>query len=160
MPCGVYSAPPHRQGGPLPLWTGGERRPVFLLPSAWGSHYSLLPLLTTYYLLLTTYYFNSYFLSFFSPFTKKTLTNFNIQGSCFANYMGHPSADNTYNFSYNTNNFSFSPNNFSDSPRNFSDFPAIFGIKKWRYPDLPGYLHFRTTKIQNFWAKCKSVNFR
>ena len=82
-----------------------------------------------YSLLLTTYR-NSYFLSFFSPFTKKTLTNFNILCTCFVNYKGHPSAENTHNFSENTNNFSFSPNNFSDSPRNFTDFPAIFGIKK------------------------------
>ena len=121
------------------------------------THY-LLP--TTYYLLLTTYYLNSYFLSFFSPFTEKTLTNFNIHTTCFGNYKGPASPENTHNFSYNTNNFSFSPNIFSDSPSNFTDFPTIFGIKKWRYPDLPRYLHYRSTKIINFQAKCKSVNFR
>ena len=64
-------------------------------------------------------------MSFFSPFTEKTLTNFNIQGAGFVNYKGHPSAENTHNFSYNTNIFSFSPNNFSDLPSNFTDFPAI-----------------------------------
>ena len=77
---------------------------------------------TTYYLLLTTSYFNSYFLSFFSPFAEKTLTNFNIHTACFVNYKGPASADNTHNFYKNTNNFSFSPNNFSDSPSNFTDF--------------------------------------
>ena len=76
----------------------------------------------TYYLLLTTYYLNSNFLSFFSPFTKKTLTNFNIHTTCFANYKGLASADNTHNFYKVTNNFSFSPNIFSDSPSNFTDF--------------------------------------
>ena len=120
--------------------------------------YSLLP--TTYYLLLTTYYLNSYFLSFFSPFAKKTLTNFNIHTTCFGNYKGPASAENTHNFYKVTNNFSFSPNNFSDSPSNFSDFPEIFGKKSGDTPDLLGYLHFRTTKIINFRAKCKSVNFR
>ena len=35
-----------------------------------------------YNLLLTTY-LNGYFLSFFSPFAEKTLTNFNIQVACF-----------------------------------------------------------------------------
>ena len=114
---------------------------------------------TTYYLLPTTYS-NRYFLSFFSFYAEKTLTNINIHATCFANYMGPASAENTNNFSYNTNNFSFSPNNFSDSPSNFPDFPAIFGIKKWRYPDFSGYLHVCTTKIINFGAKCKSVNFR
>ena len=78
-------------------------------------------LLTTYYLLLTTY-FNSYFLSFFSPFAEKTLTNFNIHTTCFVNYKGPASAENTHNFSYNTHNFSFSPNIFSDSPSNFTVF--------------------------------------
>ena len=82
--------------------------------------YSLL--LTTYYLLLTTYYLNSYFLSFFSPSTEKTLTNFNIHTACFVNYKGPASAENTHNFFENTNNFSFSPNIFSDSPSNFPDF--------------------------------------
>ena len=75
-----------------------------------------------------------YFLSFFSPFPKKTLTNFNIHPTYFVNYKGHTSAENTYNFSYNTNNFSFSPNIFSDSPSNFTDFPAIFGIKRVEIP--------------------------
>ena len=89
--------------------------------------YSLLP--TTYYLLLTTYYLNSYFLSFFSPFTEKTLTNFNIQGAGFVNYKGLTSDKVTNNFYKNTNNFSFSPNNFSDSPSNFTDFSAKNGIK-------------------------------
>ena len=62
------------------------------------------------------------FLPLFSSFAEKTLTNFNIQGTCFVNYKGHPSAENTHNFSYNTNNFSFSPNIFSDSPSNFTVF--------------------------------------
>ena len=75
-----------------------------------------------------------YFLSFFSPFAKKTLTIFNIQGACFGNYKGLASAENTHNFSENTNNFSFSPNIFSDSPSNFTDFPAIFGIKRVEIP--------------------------
>ena len=85
-------------------------------------------------LLTTTYYSNNYFLSFFSPFAKKTLTNFNIQDACFGNYKGPASAENTHNFSYNTNNFFFSPNIFSDSPNNFTDFPAIFGIKRVEIP--------------------------
>ena len=75
-----------------------------------------------------------YFLSFFSPFAKKTLTNFNIHTACFVNYKGLASAENTHNFSENTNNFSFSPNIFSDSPSNFTDFPAIFGIKRVEIP--------------------------
>ena len=75
-----------------------------------------------------------YFLSFFSFSAEKTLTNFNIQGTCFVNYKGLTSAENTNNFSYNTNNFSFSPNVFSDSPRNFTDFPVIFGIKTVEIP--------------------------
>ena len=94
-----------------------------------------------------------YFLSFFSFSAEKTLTNFNIQGACFVNYKGLTSAENTHNFYKVTNNF-------YDSPRNFTDFPAIFGIKTVEIPRLPGYLHFRTTKIINFRAKCKSVNFR
>ena len=100
-----------------------------------------------------------YFLSFFSPFTKKTLTNFNIHTTCFANYKGLPSAENTHNFYKVTNNFSFSANIFSDSPSNFTDFPTIFNIKTVEIPRLPRYLHFRTTKIINFQAKCKSINF-
>ena len=75
-----------------------------------------------------------YFLSFFSPFTKKTLTNFNIQGTCFGNYKGLPSAENTYIFYENTHNFYKVTNNFSDSPRNFTDFPAIFDIKTVEIP--------------------------
>ena len=82
-----------------------------------------------------------YFLSFFSPFAKKTLTNFNIHTACFVNYKGlasaentHNFSENTHNFSENTNNFSFSPNIFSDSPSNFTDFPAIFGIKRVEIP--------------------------
>ena len=63
-----------------------------------------------------------YFLSFFSPFAEKTLTNFNIQGAGFVNYKGLTSDKVTNNFYKNTNNFSFSPNNFSDSPSNFTDF--------------------------------------
>ena len=62
------------------------------------------------------------FLPLFSSFAEKTLTNFNIQGTCFINNKGPVSAENTHNFSYNTNNFSFSANNFSDSPSNFTDF--------------------------------------
>ena len=82
-----------------------------------------------------------YLLSFFSPFTEKTLTKFNIQGACFRKYKGLTSADNTKIFYKNTNNFykvtnnfSFSPNNFSFSPRNFTDFPAIFDIKREETP--------------------------
>ena len=103
-----------------------------------------------YSLLLTTYYLNSNFLSFFSPFPKKTLTNFNIQCTCFVNYKGHPSAENTHNFSYNTNNFSFSPNNFSDSPSNFTDFPAIFGIKRVeipRFTEVSPLPYYKNTKF-------------
>ena len=120
MPCGVYLAPPHQQSRSPPY--GGEHRPDFFhTPQGLlTTTYYLLP--TTYYLLLTTYYLNSYFLSFFSPFAEKTLTNFNIQSACFVNYKGPASAENTHNFSYNTNNFSFSPNIFSDSPSNFTDF--------------------------------------
>ena len=143
---------PRYRGTEIPINRGRAPSGLFYTPQGL--------LLTTYYLLPTTYYLNTYFLSFFSPFPEKTLTNFNIHLTRFVNYKGHPSAENTHNFSYNTNNFSFSPNIFSDSPRNFTDFPAIFGIKKWRYPELPRYLHFRTTKIINFKAKCKSVNFR
>ena len=62
------------------------------------------------------------YLSFFSPFAEKTLTNFNIHTTCFVNYKGHPSADNTNNFYKVTNNFFYSPNIFSDSPSNFTDF--------------------------------------
>ena len=114
----------------------------------------------TYYLLLTTYYLKSYFLSFFSPFAEKTLTNFNILPTCFVNYKGPASAENTNNFYKVTNNFSFSANIFSDSPRNFTDFSAKNGIKIVEIPRLPRYLHVCTTKIINFRAKCKSVNFR
>ena len=162
MPCGVYSGTPSpAELVPSPYKQGESAvRPFFTLRKGYSllltTHY-LLP--TTYYLLLTTYYLNSYFLSFFSPFTGKTLTNFNIHTTCFGIYMGPASAENTHNFSENTNNFSFSPNIFSDSPSNFSDFPANFGKKSGDTPDLPGYLHFRTTKIINFQAKCKSVNF-
>ena len=76
------------------------------------------------------------------------------------NYKGLTSDKVTNNFYKVTNNFSDSPNNFSDSPSNFPDFPAIFGVKTVEIPRLPRYLHFRTTKIINFRAKCKSVNFR
>ena len=62
------------------------------------------------------------FLPLFSSFAEKTLTNLNIQGTCFVNYKGPVSAENTYNFSYNTNNFTNSPNIFSHSPSNFTDF--------------------------------------
>ena len=62
------------------------------------------------------------YLSFFSPFAEKTLTNFNIHTTCFVKYKGPASAETTHHFSYNTNNFFFSPNNFSDSPSNFTDF--------------------------------------
>ena len=129
-------------------------------PYKQGESASGVPLRKGYYLLLTTYYLSSYFLSFFSPFPEKTLTNFNIRTTCFVNYKGPASTENTHNFSENTNNFSFSPNIFSDSPSNFPDFPAIFGIKRVEIPRLPGYLHVCTTKIINFQAKCKSVNFR
>ena len=101
-----------------------------------------------------------YSLSFFSPSTEKTLTNFNIHTACFVNYKGPASAENTNNFYKVTNNFSFSANIFSDSPSNFSDFPAIFGIKNVEIPRSPRCLHVCTTKIINFRAKCKSVNFR
>ena len=62
------------------------------------------------------------FLPLFSSFAEKTLTNFNIQGTCFVNYKGPVSAENTHNFSYNTNNFYKVTNNFSHSPSNFTDF--------------------------------------
>ena len=120
----VFSTPSPAELVPSPYKQGESAvRSFFTLRKG----YSLLP--TTYYLLLTTYYFNSYFLSFFSPFTEKTLTNFNIHTTCFLNYKGLASAENTHNFSYNTNNFSFSANIFSDSPRNFTDFQAKNGIK-------------------------------
>ena len=48
--------------------------------------------------------------------------------------MGHPSDENTHNFSYNTNNFSFSPNIFSASPSNFTKFSAKNGIKNVEIP--------------------------
>ena len=147
---GVFSTPSPAKQVPSP-YKQGESAVRTFLHSARVTHY---------YLLLTTYYLNSDFLSFFSPFAEKALTNFNILCTCFVNYKGPASAENTHNFSYNTNNFSFSPNIFSDSPSNFSDFPTIFGIKKWRYPELPRYLHYRSTKIINLQAKCKSVNFR
>ena len=115
---------------------------------------------THYYLLLTTYYLNNYFLSFFSPFTEKTLTNINIHDTCFVNYKGPASAENTHNFYKVTNNFSFSANIFSDSPSNFPDFPAIFGIKRVEIPRFTWVSPLRTTMIINFKAKCKSVNFR
>ena len=70
-----------------------------------------------------------YFLSFFSFYAEKTLTNFNIQGTCFVNYKGLASAENTHNFSENTNNFYKVTNNFSDSPSNFTDFSPKKGIK-------------------------------
>ena len=133
---GVFRTPSPAKLVPSPYKQGESAvRAFFTLRKG----YSLLPttyylLLTTYYLLLTTYYLNRYFLSFFSPFAEKTLTNFNIQDTCFVNYKGPASAENTYNFSYNTNNFSFSANIFSDSPSNFTDFSAKNGIKKWRYP--------------------------
>ena len=75
-----------------------------------------------------------YFLSFFSPFTKKTLTNFNIQGTCFGNYKGPASAENTYIFYENTHNFYKVTNNFLHSPSNFTDFPPIFVIKRVEIP--------------------------
>ena len=84
-----------------------------------------------------------YFLSFFSPFAEKTLTNFNIQGTCFGNYKGHASSENTPNFS-------FSPNIFSDSPSNFTDFPAIFGIKIVeipRFAEVSPLLYYKDTKF-------------
>ena len=107
---GVFSPPSPAKQVP-PLW----RR----APSGLFSHSARV---THYYLLLTTYHLNSYFLSFFSPFAEKTLTNFNIHTTCFVNYKGLAGAENTHNFSENTNNFSFSPNIFSDSPSNFTDF--------------------------------------
>ena len=62
------------------------------------------------------------YLSFFTASIEKSLTNFNIHPTCFVNYKGPASAENTHNFSYNTNNFPFSPNIFSDSPSNFTGF--------------------------------------
>ena len=157
---GVFSTPSPPRRSPPPINRGRApsgvplRKGYSLLPTT----YYLLP--TTYYLLLTTYYLNKYFLSFFSPFPKKTLTNFNIHTTCFANYKGPASAENTHNFHKVTNNFSFSANIFSDSPRNFTDFSAKNGIKIVEIPRLPRYLHVCTTKIINGGAKCKSVNFR
>ena len=131
MPCGVYSAPPHHYVVPSPYKQGESAVRSFFSHSARVTHYYLL--LTTYYLLPTTYS-NSYFLSFFSPFPKKTLTNFNIHATCFVKYKGPASAENTNNFYKVTNNFSFSANNFSDSPRNFTDFQAKNGIKTVEAP--------------------------
>ena len=109
-------------------------------------HYYLLP--TTYYLLPTTY-FNSYFLSFFSPFPKNTLTNFNIHTTCFVNYKGPASAENTHNFSFSPNNFSDLPSNFSYSPSNFTDFQAKNGIKTVetpRFTEESPRLYYKDTK--------------
>ena len=116
---GVFSTPSPPRRSPPPINRG--RAPSGLFShSARGAHS---------YLLLTTYYLSSYFLSFFSPFAEKTLTIFNIHPTCFANYKGPASADNTNIFYKVTNNFSFSPNIFSDSPSNFTDFLAKNGIK-------------------------------
>ena len=57
--------------------------------SSWVTYHLLL---TPYSLLLTTSLLtthrNKYFLSFFSPFAEKTLTNFNILGTCFGKSQG------------------------------------------------------------------------
>ena len=152
MPCGVFLAPPHHYVVPSPYKQGESAVRAKFTPrkgySLLTPHYYLL--LTTYYLLLTTYYLNSYFLSFFSPFAEKTLTNFNIQSTCFVNYKGPASAENTYNFSENTNNFSFSANIFSDSPRNFTDFSAKNGIKIMeipRFTEVSPLLYYKDNKF-------------
>ena len=135
---GVFSTPSPAKLVPSPYKQGESAvRPFFTLRKG-------------YSLLLTTYYLNSYFLSFFSPFAKKTLTNFNIHTTCFVTYKGPASAENTHNFSYNTNNFSFSPNNFSDSPSNFTDFSAKNGIKNVeipRFTEVSPRLYYKDNKF-------------
>ena len=71
----TFFAPPPRQRRSPPPINRGRAPSGHFSHSAW----------VTYYLLLTTYYLNSYFLSFFSPFTEKTLTIFNIHPTCFVN---------------------------------------------------------------------------
>ena len=135
---GVFSTPSPAELVPSPYKQGESAVRTFLHSAR-----------VTYSLLLTTY-LNGYFLSFFSPFTEKTLTNFNIQGACFVNYMG-PASDKVTNIFYKvTNNFTFSPNNFSDSPRSFADFQAKNGIKIVeisRFTEVSPRLYYKDNKF-------------